>query len=149
MQRFDVARQVWSDAGAVSMKDRGVMVRAGFLLTLGAVMVGLSACGQGSTVSGGVSSTDKLAPASPMVSTTVAPPAPSASTVAAVAPEKPCGMPKSLPKPDWPKKLESTTTTEPDPFVAGTATIAVFPDTQYYIDCRSDHFRKQIEWVMA
>lgn len=125
------------------------MVRAGFLLTLGAVVVGLSACGQGSTVSGGVSSTDKLAPASPTVSTTVAPPAPSASAVAAVAPEKPCGMPKSLPKPDWPKKLESTTTTEPDPFVAGTATIAVFPDTQYYIDCRSDHFRKQVEWVMA
>jgi Calcineurin-like phosphoesterase len=27
--------------------------------------------------------------------------------------------------------------------------VAVFPDTQYYIDCRSAHFRKQVEWVMG
>src|SRR5689334_16754951 len=107
------------------------MLRNGFVLPLLALSV--LSCGQSTTPVSSTSSQNVASPPAPSASVALAPAvSASAATVAAVAPEKPCGMPKSLPKPDWPKKLEPTTATEPDPIVAGTATIAVLPDTQYY-----------------
>lgn len=118
-----------------------------FALPMFAFALGIASCGQSPTVVGSASSEKAASGPAPVVSA-VSAPASSVSTVAAV-PEKPCGMPKSLPKADWPKKLEPTSATEKDAFVAGTATIAVLPDTQYYVDCRSPHVRNQVEWLMA
>lgn len=114
-----------------------------------ALALGVLACGQSSAVVGSASSEKAVHGPPPAMSAAAAPASSSSSVAVAAAPDKPCGMPKSLPKPDWPKKLEPTTATEPDPFTSGTATIAVVPDTQYYIDCRSPHFRRQVEWIMA
>jgi hypothetical protein len=117
------------------------------VLPLLGIVLGLASCGQSPTVVGSASAEKAKSVPPPVVS---AAPAPAESALAVVAaPEKPCGMPKSLPKSDWPKKLEPTSPTEPAAYVAGAATIAVLPDTQYYVDCRSAHFRKQVEWLMA
>lgn len=110
-----------------------LMLQKSVVLPLFAFVLGLASCGQNPTVVGSASSEKAASDPAPV----------------AAFPEKPCGMPATLPKADWPKKLEPTSPTEKDPFVAGSATIAVFPDTQYYIDCRSPHFRRQVEWVMA
>ena len=118
-----------------------------FVVPMFAFAFGIASCGQSPTVVGSASSEKAASGPAPMTSA-VSAPASSVTTVAAV-PEKPCGMPKSLPKADWPKKLEPTSATEKDAFVAGTATIAVLPDTQYYVDCRSPHVRNQVEWLMA
>lgn len=123
------------------------MVQRYWVSPLFGLALGIASCGQGSTVVGPASS-EKASSGPPPIASVVSVPAPSASAVAAV-PERPCGMPKSLPKADWPKKLDPTSATEKDAFVAGSATIAVLPDTQYYVDCRSAHVRKQVEWVMA
>ncbi len=127
------------------------MLRKRFLLPLFALGLGLYSCAQNPSVAGPSSSAEKLQKASlpaPSQSTSP-PPAVSASAIAQAPPAEPCGMPTSLPKADWPKKLEPTTPTEPSAFVSGSATIAVFPDTQYYASCRSPHLRKQVEWVTS
>ena len=60
---------------------------------------------------------------------------------------RPCGMPEGLHQPDWPTRLEPTTAQDPSPLLPGTATLAVLPDTQYYIRCRNGHLRKQRTWI--
>ncbi len=119
-----------------------------FGVLLGLVGV-VASCGQSPTAVGTAASDKAKNAPPPTLSAVSAPPPATSVAVAPPVPEKTCGMPKSLPKPDWPKKLEPTTSTEPDPFVPGSVTVAVVPDTQYYIDCRSAHFRKQVEWMMA
>lgn len=59
----------------------------------------------------------------------------------------PCGMPEGIAEPDWPRTLHPTSTDETAPFVPGSVTLSILPDTQYYAYCRSNHARKQIEWV--
>lgn len=120
------------------------MLRKRTVLPLFALVFGLASCGQSPT--GASSATSRREAKAPGQVVSAASSAPSV----AKAPEpRACGMPASLPKSDWPRKLEPTTQVEPDAFVAGTATIAVLPDTQYYVDCRSPHVRKQVEWLMA
>ena len=63
--------------------------------------------------------------------------------------EEHCGMPLDLPDADWPRTLEPNSAEEPSAFVAGSTTIAVLPDTQYYVDCRSPHVKKQAEWLAS
>lgn len=58
-----------------------------------------------------------------------------------------CGLPADLREADWPRRLSDLRSTESQPMEAGSATIAVLPDTQYYVSCRELHFRKQSEWL--
>ncbi len=58
-----------------------------------------------------------------------------------------CGMPQSLRARGWPRKLAPLTQSDPVPFVPGTVTLAVLPDTQYYAACNSPHFYEQARWV--
>jgi len=57
-------------------------------------------------------------------------------------------MPRELHEPGWPLRLEQTTKGAPLP-EAGSLTLAVLPDTQYYVSCRSAHLRNQAEWLAA
>lgn len=124
------------------------MLKAMKVLPLLGLVTNLIACGQSPAVVGS-SSAERVATAAPPSASAAPAPVNSATTVAVAPVEKPCGMPKSLPKADWPKKLDPVNATEPAAFVEGSATIAVLPDTQYYVDCRSPHFRKQVDWLMA
>ncbi|HSC86141.1 MAG TPA: metallophosphoesterase [Polyangiaceae bacterium] len=58
-----------------------------------------------------------------------------------------CGMPEGLYRPGWPHTLEPTSPREPSPFVPGSATLAVLPDTQYYARCRNGHLARQRSWI--
>lgn len=121
------------------------MLKMSKVFPLLGLLLNVAGCGQSPAGQGSASAQKAVATARPVVSAVPAP----VDSVAAVPEAKPCGMPKSLPKADWPKKLDPVSATEPAAFVAGSATIAVLPDTQYYVDCRSPHFRKQVDWVMA
>jgi hypothetical protein len=125
------------------------MLRKRFLLPLFALGLGLVSCAPSHSTGTSTGNARKTALSAASASLATPPPAVAASAMAQTPPVEPCGKPASLPKPDWPKKLEPTTPTEPSAFVPGTATIAVFPDTQYYASCRSPHLRKQVEWVTA
>jgi hypothetical protein len=43
--------------------------------------------------------------------------------------------------------LSPTSVREPEPFVPGSVTLAVLPDTQYYAMCNSPHLERQTRWV--
>ncbi len=73
--------------------------------------------------------------------------APTPPTLTSASPRKPCGLPESIRKPDWPRRLTGLSATEPTPFEPGSVTLAVLPDTQYYVSCREPHLARQAEWV--
>ncbi len=56
-------------------------------------------------------------------------------------------MSASLVARGWRRELTPTSVTEAPAFVAGTTTLAVLPDTQYYASCASPHFPAQARWV--
>lgn len=58
-----------------------------------------------------------------------------------------CGLPAEIREPTWPRTLAPTTKSEPHPPQAGTTTIAVLPDTQYYTSCSERHFLEQSNWI--
>jgi 3',5'-cyclic AMP phosphodiesterase CpdA len=58
-----------------------------------------------------------------------------------------CGMPEGLYQPSWPRTLEPSSNRETSDFVAGSATLVVLPDTQYYARCRNGHLARQRSWV--
>lgn len=60
-----------------------------------------------------------------------------------------CGLPAELRESDWPRLLSPVSSREPEPLEEGTATIVVLPDTQYYVDCRTDHVSRQADWVRS
>jgi hypothetical protein len=60
-----------------------------------------------------------------------------------------CGMDEALRGADWPRRLSDTSAVEQHPWVPGTTTIAVLPDTQYYTLCEYPHLRRQGEWIAA
>ncbi len=74
-------------------------------------------------------------------------PEPLASAVAAPSPTPSCGMPASLVARGWRRELSPTSTEESPAFVAGSITLAVLPDTQYYVDCRSPHLEAQAAFI--
>lgn len=69
--------------------------------------------------------------------------------VAQGEPKADCGLPPSLVKRGWPRRLTEVSPQEPTAFVTGSVTMAVIPDTQYYALCRNAHFRGQSEWIAA
>jgi hypothetical protein len=58
-------------------------------------------------------------------------------------------MPSALVARGWRSELAPTSAVESPPFEAGTTTLAVLPDTQYYASCASRYFRDQVGWVAA
>lgn len=76
-------------------------------------------------------------------------PRPTSNSAAPSIEAKGCGMPAEIRKKFWPRRLSPTTQADPAPPPVGTTTIAVLPDTQYYVSCRDEHFRKQSEWIAA
>lgn len=61
--------------------------------------------------------------------------------------QEPCALPEKIREPDWPRTLTETTAGPPSLPDKGTRTIAVLPDTQYYINCKNDHFSRQAKWI--
>lgn len=59
----------------------------------------------------------------------------------------PCGLPQALLDRGFPRALHPTQNQRPDPFVPGTLTVAVLPDTQYYALCRYPHLHTQTSWL--
>jgi Calcineurin-like phosphoesterase len=94
---------------------------------------------------------EPAASAPPLASATTLPSAapmaaPVAST-AAVPASANCGMPAALFARGWRTKLSPTSAVETPPFEAGTTTLVVLPDTQYYASCASRHFGDQVRWA--
>jgi hypothetical protein len=58
-------------------------------------------------------------------------------------------MPASLVARGWRTELEPTSAVESPPFEAGTTTIVVLPDTQYYASCHSRHFGDQLHFAAS
>jgi hypothetical protein len=56
-------------------------------------------------------------------------------------------MPESLVARGWRNELAPTSPTESPPFVPGTITLVVLPDTQYYADCQSRYLADQTRWT--
>lgn len=56
-------------------------------------------------------------------------------------------MPAALQARGFPRELSPTSREESPPLEAGTITLAVLPDTQYYADCDSPHFSAQTQFV--
>jgi hypothetical protein len=69
------------------------------------------------------------------------------ATVAQQTTAAECGLPPSLVARGWQRDLSPTAVREPEPFVPGSETLAVLPDTQYYAMCNSPHFERQTRWV--
>jgi|GEM_PF-2602436 len=59
-----------------------------------------------------------------------------------------CGLPESIREPDWPRTLETGHAGEP-PVSPTLATLAILPDTQYYVSCREPHFEAQSRWLAS
>lgn len=77
---------------------------------------------------------------------------PSASAVPIVATPQPstpprCGLPAGLHLPEMPTFLPSTFEGEREPPPAGSVTLAVLPDTQYYSLCKYAHLAHQAEFI--
>jgi hypothetical protein len=90
-------------------------------------------------------STEPVGPATPASAT----PAHTADDAAPAAPaaRADCGMPAALVARGWRRELAPTSTTETPPFEAGSTTLVVLPDTQYYASCASRHFGDQVRWA--
>lgn len=58
-----------------------------------------------------------------------------------------CALPEEIREPGWPHVLEPTRAGAPSPPPNGGRTIAVLPDTQYYVNCKNDHFERQTKWL--
>lgn len=58
-----------------------------------------------------------------------------------------CGLPERIREPDWPRELSDTATKERTPWVPGSTTIALLPDTQYYTACEYPHLKHQSDWI--
>ncbi len=58
-----------------------------------------------------------------------------------------CGMPSSLVARGWRTELAATSNVESPPFEAGTTTLVVLPDTQYYASCHARYFGDQLRWA--
>jgi hypothetical protein len=58
-----------------------------------------------------------------------------------------CGLPEGMWSRGWPRKLQPTSREEPVAFVPGSTTLAVLPDTQYYVKCGNTHFARQSEYI--
>jgi hypothetical protein len=56
-------------------------------------------------------------------------------------------MPATLVARGWQRELAPTSKTETPPFVPGTTTLVVLPDTQYYASCASPHFAEQTSFI--
>lgn len=56
-------------------------------------------------------------------------------------------MPARIREPDFPLDLEHTRAGEPERNDDRGFTIAILPDTQYYSACRSDHLRRQAQFI--
>jgi hypothetical protein len=56
-------------------------------------------------------------------------------------------MPATLVARGWRTELEPTSKSEAPPFEAGTTTLVVLPDTQYYASCQSRYFGDQLRWA--
>jgi hypothetical protein len=85
-----------------------------------------------------------LSPVAPGAATS-----PGGASTAPATPTTDCGMPSSLVARGWRRELAPTSATETPPFVPGTTTLVVLPDTQYYASCASRHFADQTRWVSA
>lgn len=58
-----------------------------------------------------------------------------------------CGLSKGLRNPDWPIELRPTSELEAPRFAEGSVTLAVLPDTQYYVRCEWPHLEAQAEFL--
>lgn len=58
-----------------------------------------------------------------------------------------CGLPERIREPGWPRELSETTTSARTPWVPGSTTIALLPDTQYYTSCEYPHLKQQSDWI--
>ena len=56
-------------------------------------------------------------------------------------------MPARLFHSEWPTTLSSTLAQERDPYLAGSQTIVLIPDPQYYVACRYAHLWNQSKWI--
>jgi hypothetical protein len=110
------------------------MVRRPLMGRLIPLVVLVSACGLG------CSRTAKLPPK------TEAPELPASTDPTVSAPE-PCGLPKEIREPHFPLELGQTSAGEPARFDPAGLTLAVLPDTQYYVACRSEHLKRQAAFV--
>ncbi len=98
------------------------------------LVVLVSACGLG------CSRTAKLAPKTETS-------APAASTGPRAEGAEPCGLPKEIREPHFPLELGKTSSGQPERVDPAGLTLAVLPDTQYYVACRSAHLRRQTQFV--
>lgn len=56
-------------------------------------------------------------------------------------------MPAALVARGWRRELAPSSKVETPPFEAGSTTLVVLPDTQYYASCASRHFGDQVRWA--
>ncbi len=58
-----------------------------------------------------------------------------------------CGLPEKIREEDWPRTLAPTEQRPPHAPSPGAFSIAVLPDTQYYVSCRERHLGVQTRWL--
>lgn len=71
-------------------------------------------------------------------------PAPTGPRVSAA---EPCGLPSEIREPHFPLELGATSSGQPARFDPRGVTLAVLPDTQYYVACRSAHLKNQTQFI--